>query len=170
MKKLLLPLFLLFLYSCATTTSVKNANSNAPLAKIENNKLICIVEPKDGAYEGKVYTGSGAYVLNIFTVNLQPFASEIITADAKNYEAAAKELGVTYIVKPIITHWEPRNASWSMKPTRVEISVSVFDLEQNKYIINTNLSVKGRSVTFVDQSAEGLANALIKQFVQDITK
>jgi hypothetical protein len=172
MKKLLLSSFiLLFLYSCTTTMNVQNASkNNAPLEKIESNKLICIVGVNDGIYNGKVYAGSGLYVLNSFTLNLQPFASKIKTVDANNYEADAEQLGATYIVKPIIMHWEPRNASWSGIPTRVEINVSVFDLEQDKYIIYTNLSATGRAVTLVDQSAEGLANEIIREFVQSITK
>ena len=172
MKKLLLSSFvLLYLCSCVTTTNVKNINNNdAPLAKIENDKLICLVEVKDGTYGSKVYPGSGSYVLNIFNVNLQPFASKIQTIDADNIEENAKQLGAKYIVKPTITNWEPRKASWSSRPTRVEMNVSVFDTEQNKNIINTNLSITGRTFTIVDQSAEGLASFLIKEFVQNITK
>jgi hypothetical protein len=150
--------------------SVQNNKATAPLSKIETDEVIGIVNVGDGAFNGKVYLGSGSSVLNYFIANLQPFASKIVTLDSKNYEKEANEINATYIVKPIITHWEPRAATWSGIPTRVEISVSVFDLVQNKTIISTNLAVTGRAMTFVDQSAEGLANILIQKFVREITE
>jgi hypothetical protein len=170
MKKIFYSLIVVLLYSCTTTMSLQNAKTNLPLAKIEKDKIICIVNIGDGAFNGKVYTGSGLSVLNSFIANLQMFASKVVTIDSKNYEEEAKQMNAAYIVKPVITHWEPRAASWSGRPTRVEISVSVFDLIQNRSVINTKLSVKGRSMTMVDQSAEGLANKLIEQFVKDITE
>jgi hypothetical protein len=159
---------LLLLCSCTTTVSVQHSNANAFLSKIERDRVIGIVPVDDGIFNGKVYTGSGSTILNYFTANLQPFASKTVTLDSKNYENEAKEIGVTYIVKPIITHWEPRVAARSGIPTRVEISVSVFDLTQDKSIINTNLLSKGKSMTFASQSAEGLAEILIQRFVKDI--
>jgi len=125
---------LLFLYSCATRTYAQNVSNNAPSEKIENGKVVCVVAINDGTYGGKVYTGSGAYVLNVLNVNLQPFTSKIVTVSVEDYETEAKQLGATYIVKATITHWEPRLAALSGMPTRVIINVSIFDLEQNKYI------------------------------------
>ncbi|MDR1198966.1 MAG: DUF4823 domain-containing protein [Prevotellaceae bacterium] len=170
MKKIFYSLTAVLLYACATTMSLQNAKADLPLAKIEKDKIICIVNVGDGVFNGKIYTGSGLSVLNSFTANLQMFASKAVTVDSKNYDEEAKQMNAAYVVKPVITHWEPRAASWSGRPTRVEISVSVFDVIQNKSVINTNLSVKGRSMTFVNQSAEALANELIKQFVKDITE
>jgi hypothetical protein len=161
-RNLLLSFVLLAACSCTTTMNIQHAGSNAPQAKIQTGRIICLLPVDDGAYAGKVYTGSGLYVFNSFSVNLFPFTSKLITADA------ASRSGAAYTVKPVITHWEPRNASWSGKPTRVEMTVSVYDTEQNKEIINTNLSIRGRSFTFTDQSAEALASFLIKKFIQDI--
>lgn len=170
MKFFCYSLIVLLLCSCTTIVSVQNSKTDAFLSKIEKDKVIGIVTVGDGAFNSKVYTGSGLSVLNCFIANLQPFASKIVILDSKNYEDEAKEINATYIVKPIITHWEPRIAAWSGIPTRVEISVSVFDLVQNKSIIDTNLLVKGRAMTFTSQSAEGLANVLIRQFVKEITE
>jgi len=173
MKTKILSFILLLLCSCTTTMYVQNANNvdyTEPLAKIEFNKIICIVVPSDGTFDGNVYYGSGGYVQNTFTAYLQPFASKVIPVAQESYETDSKLWGAKYIIRPIITHWEPRAASWSGKATRVEMYVSVFDLEQDKNIINTNLSVKGRSFTFTDQSAEELARSLIIQFITDITR
>lgn len=156
--------------ACTTSMSVTNAkNESIPLAKIEKDKIICIIPVADGMFNGRTYTGSGLYVLNSLIVNLQPYASKVLTVDATNYEKDAKQANAAYIVKPIIMHWEPRAAAWSDIPTRVIINISVFDLSQNKEIINANLNVRGRAFTMVSQSAEGLADILIKQFVQNIT-
>ena len=173
MKNILVSSFiLLFLYPCAIRTYAQNVSNNAPLEKIENSKVVCVVAINDGAYGGKVYEGSGLYVLNILTVNLQPFTSKIITVNAEDYETEAKQTGATYIVKTTITNWEPRLAASALrgKPTRVEMNVFVFDLEQNKYIINTTLSAQGKTGTLASQSAEELATELIKEFVRSITK
>lgn len=170
MKKIFFPLTFIVLSSCTTTMSLQNARADLPPAKIEKDRIICIATVNDGTFNGKIYNGSGHFVLNSFASNLQPFASKIAIVDSKNYDEMAKQMNAKYIIRPTITHWEPRVAAWSGIPTRVEINVSVYDLAQNKPVAHTNLSIKGRRMTFVSQSAEELTNALVKKFITNIVE
>jgi hypothetical protein len=145
--------------------SLGDKNNSSNLNAIEKNKVVSIVLPQDGAFNGKVYNGSGKFVLNTFIAQLSPYCAQVISVDA--FENTKS---VDYIVTPTITHWEQRAASWSGKPTRVKIHVSIYSVAAGKTIINNNLTIEGRRMTFVDQSAESLAAFLIKEFITEITR
>ncbi|GHU68521.1 hypothetical protein FACS189413_05610 [Bacteroidia bacterium] len=122
--------------------------------------MIYIAPIDDGAFGGKAYYGSGKSVANYFLQYFRSDASDVIVG-------AEDTVNADYIVKAVITHWEPRAAAWSGIPTRVEILVSVYNANSKEKIIDDKLSVTGRSFTFVNQSAEGLAEYLIKEFCNE---
>jgi hypothetical protein len=64
MKKLFYSLVIVLFYSCTTTFSLQHAKTDLLPAKIEKDKIIGIVTIDDAASNGKVYTGSGLFVLN----------------------------------------------------------------------------------------------------------
>jgi len=156
-KKILFGIIaMLLITSCGTT--MQNKQILKTFHKLEQNRNIYIAKIEDGVFNGKIYRGSGLSVANYFKMYMQPYAAQISSKENASY----------YIVKAVISHWEPRRADWSGIPTRVKIQVSVFEASSRKELINDELSIVGRSVTFVPQSAEGLAEYLIKNFCEKI--
>jgi hypothetical protein len=155
-KKILLGVIaMLSITSCGTTMQTKQMLKTS--YKLEQKRNIYIAKIEDGAFNGKIYNGSGLSVANYFKVYMQPYAAQI-----------SSEENADYIVKAIIMHWEPRRAELSGIPTKVKIQVSIIDARSGNELINNELNIKGRSVTFVPQSAEGLAEYMIKNFCNDI--
>ncbi|MDR1792643.1 MAG: DUF4823 domain-containing protein [Bacteroidales bacterium] len=155
------------LNSCFTTMQHLNLMQNEN--KIERNKIIYIANVVDGTFDGKVYSGSGQNVAYCFLKYMRPFAASVIIGEnVPNYKEDAKAQNADYIVKPVIVHWEPRAAAWSGIPTKVSIIVSITDVISNKELINKELQIKGRSFTFVSQSAESLADEVIEPFCYEI--
>jgi hypothetical protein len=171
MKRLLfLPFVMLIALGC-TTTIRKHDMIDSPGAKLAQGKTIYLCPVQDGSYHGKVYGGSGNTVFTIFQSKLNMYAGKIIDgrnlSEHKSYEEA-KKVQADYIVKAVITNWEPRAAAFSGRPTRCEIQVSVLDVNSDKEIIHKKLSIQGRSMSFTNQSAEGLAASLINDFCRAI--
>ena len=154
LKILLGVVALVSMISCGT--SMQQINRLKSSVKLERNRNIYVARINDGAFNGKVYNGSGVMVARYFEIHLQPYATQIVSEDKADYT-----------VKAVITHWEPRRAEWSGVPTQVKIQVSVIDVSSGKELINKELTIKGRTVTMTPQSAEGLAEYMIKQFCQD---
>ncbi|MDR0823319.1 MAG: DUF4823 domain-containing protein [Endomicrobium sp.] len=168
-KKLILAVcsFAFAAFALGCSTRVAKVDNVQMTAKLQVNKVIFIAKTADGTYSGKTYNGSGANIQNNFAANIRIRASQVITGNQNDFMSEAKQAKAYYIVKPTILHWEPRNAAWSGKSTQVEINVIVYD-EFGKELVNRNLSAVGRSVTFTSQSAEGIANNLIKDFCSEI--
>ncbi|AKL98325.1 DUF4823 domain-containing protein [Endomicrobium proavitum] len=163
--------FIAFIVGCTTTATNKDVIQTG-VVKIQKNKVIYVIKSDDGSFDGKVYNGSGVAITNMFSVNLRPYASNVIIASSKNswqeYVSDAKKNNAYYIIKPTIMHWEPRAAAWSGVPTRSEINVSVYDVAAAKEVINRTIAIKGRAMTFSNQSAEKLSDGIIKKFCEDI--
>jgi hypothetical protein len=157
-------LFLSLLCLSACTTAIKQQDIAQTAEKLGRNKTIYIADVDDGWFNGRLYAGSGKNVMNMFAVNMRPYASKVETGTVND----AKKTDADYIVKPVIIHWEPRAAAWSGMPTQLSINVSVFDAALNKEVVNRTLTVRGRSFTFVSQSVEGLADIAIKQFCRNL--
>lgn len=154
-KILLVLMTVMSITSCGTSMQTKQMLSIS--YKLEQNRNIHVAKINDGVFDGRIYNGSGLSVANYFEVYMQPYASKICS-----------EENADYVVKAVITHWEPRRAEWSGIPTKVKIQVSVFETSSGKELINNELTIRGRSVTFVPQSAEGLAEYMIKNFCNEI--
>jgi basic membrane lipoprotein Med (substrate-binding protein (PBP1-ABC) superfamily) len=162
----------IFLAACATKAKQKNLIAEAPDIKRERDHAIYITSVKDGKFKKKTYEGSGIKVANMFEENIRFYAKETIMGqendDLANDFAEAKEKNAYYLVKPSISHWEPRAAAFSNKPTQIIIHVSVYAVSDSKEIISRNLEVTGRSISYTNQSPEGLANNIINEFCKDV--
>lgn len=174
MRKLplaVLALMLITLAGCTTRTLQKDAVTPV-VAKLEHGQKTYIARPGDGMYAEKVYPGSGLQVARDIADAVRPYASEIVPAPSvmpvEAALAAAAESGARYAFIPVITHWEPRVAAWSGIPTRVGISVSIYDIPRQTMLIRRDINVKGRTATFVSQHASDLAREAIWAFCAEL--
>lgn len=165
----LIAVVLLTMVGCTTKFSVVPMDGVSP-AKLETNKAVYIAQAADGKYSDQVYTGSGMQVSTYVSKVLIPYSSlteisgQISPKDVLLQEAT--EIGATYLFVPVITHWEPRAAAWSGIPTRVNIELTVYDVETGQSVAAKSVSVKGKRMTFVSQHAHVLA----EQAIQDLVK
>lgn len=139
------------------------ATGTAATIKLQRNKVIYVLPSQDGIFDGRTYIGTGASVADMFVANLRPYAAKVQLATEGNIPQDAY-----YVVKPTILHWEPRAAAWSGISTKVEINVSITNATGGVEVINKSIQVSGRNVTFVSQSADALAQYVIKDFCSSI--
>jgi hypothetical protein len=170
MKKLAVLLFLSVLVTgCSTKIAVKPIEGH-PSAKLETGQKVYIALAADGRYSDEVYAGTGAQVSGFVRQALAPYASgSQIAGQRSSLEVSlqqAADAGAKYLFVPVITHWEPRAAAWSGRPTRVNIELTVYDTATGQLIAAQSTSVRGRIVTFVSQHAHELAEQMIRDLVK----
>ena len=159
------------LLGCTTTIQHDEAVATTP-TKVEGGQKIYVGLAMDGAYGDRVFRGSGAQVSHYISACIRPRAADIVLATShEEYDQAlanAQGRDAKYLVYPKITNWEQRAAAWSGRPTRVSMTILVHDIPADKQILAHKIDVTGRSATFVSQSADGLAEASIREFCSKV--
>lgn len=172
MKRLFLIFMATALLAAGCSTQVKSARSGAA-GKLESGRKIMVAWPADGAYGDKTYTDSGRATAQRLKAALASRASMVsVTAAQANIQAAMSEGradGCRYLIHPEITHWEPRRAALSGRPTRVGFFITVYDLQAGgKPVLQQNLRARGRIMTFVSQYPADMAEAMFRQFADEV--
>lgn len=171
MRKML-PLFTLVTFAvllAACTTKIQHSEApGAEIVRLEPGQKIYITPSKDGVYGENTYAGTGLLVAGYISDGVRPNAAEVklaaSPAPVADVLAAAAEYGARYAVVPEIIHWEPRIAGLSMRPTRVTVLVTVYDVPAGKQIKAHTIDVTGRIMYTVMQSPDKLAQTAIGQF------
>ena len=119
--------------------------------KLVPQEKVLVAIPRDGEYLGTPYRNSGTQVADLFIKHISSrTGASSLTNGAMNQTQALSEaqaLSCRYVVIPVINNWEPRASSWSGKPGRASISVSVYELvgEKPSLINKSLLEVQGKS-------------------------
>jgi hypothetical protein len=158
------------IFSCTTTHSINNSNSNK--ITLETNKTIYINRPRDGRYEGKVYRGSGQTYQELLEIRIENYASKLVLGKAyeskENCINTAKESRADFLIYSTIINWEDRASAWSGIADTVTIKVEIIDLKDDTVIYDAELFGKGKNLTFSSGSPEDLLPGLFEEFTRDI--
>ncbi|MDR1777934.1 MAG: DUF4823 domain-containing protein [Desulfovibrio sp.] len=176
MKKLfILILTMISLTFIGCSNKYKTTDNLQMLTKLERSKIVYISISKDGVYGSEIYRDSGKKVTNALqTVLTSNVSSIIVAAKVESQKEAlqnAKTSGARYLFYPAIIHWEQRRAAWSGIPSRLGISITVFDLakeDEDSMLMQKQLDVRGKIFTFKSQYVEELLPPTLQQFVSDI--
>ncbi|MDR0486058.1 MAG: DUF4823 domain-containing protein [Elusimicrobiota bacterium] len=158
-----------FLFSCKSVPIIEET----PIGiKLEKNKVFLISKVEDGKYKDSVFTGSGKKVADYFYSYIRPNASKVIIGNSDDDLAEAQKQKADYIIRAVITNWEPRNTIASGRNTKVTIYTKVINVSSGKEIVIRNLTEKqakfsfkslSTSVGMTNQSAEELAQQMIRE-------
>ncbi len=177
MRKMLglLVMLVAVLYLPACTTRYSGSDlMPSDVAKLDHNAVVYIVTPQDGAYEDKIYEGSGAKTAVIFRDAIAPYAKSVTigpNAPEEEYMEAALAQKARYVFVPEITNWVHRRAAVSGRASGVTLNVKVLDLsetEEDKTIMHRELRVQGRNMTIKSQHPEAIAKPLVVKYIKEI--
>ena len=171
MKKLLLVVAAAVVLAAGCSTKIQQGPGGS--ARLEGGRKILVAIPADGTYGSNTYQGSGLEVAALMQKALSPKAAQaLISSSQADRQAALREgaaEGCRYVFYPEISHWEPRAAAWSGRPTRVSFYVTVYDLAAgNKAIIQRSVEARGRIVTLFSQEPAEIAAVMFKQLAETL--
>jgi len=172
MKKLFLVLMATMILAVGCTTKIKSSGGVSAV-RLEQGQKILVVVPADGGFSGKTYANSGRETAGRLQKALIYRASTITLSKAQaDIQAALKDgraAGCRYVIHPEITQWEPRAAAWSGIPTRVSFFVTVYDLKSGvEPVMQQSLEARGRIWTFKSQFPADIAEAMFRQFADEV--
>jgi hypothetical protein len=150
MHKIAVVLLVLFVFGCADSHRVSPTNKSSE--KLSSSEFAYVVVPQDGRYGATNYTGSGQTVAQIVAsafakhINRVEIGQKLEQPDA--VVANAQELGATYLVTPMIVHWEDRATEWSLKSDKVEVKITVHDVASGRMLASAVVSGSSGLATF----------------------
>jgi hypothetical protein len=150
MHKIAVLLLVLFVFGCADSHSVSPINTSSE--KLSTSEFAYIAVPRDGQYGATNYAGSGQTVAQIVA---SAFAKQIDRVEiGRKLEqpnvamTKAQELGATYLVTPMIVHWEDRATEWSGISDKVEVRITVRDVASGRTLASAVVSGSSGLWTF----------------------
>jgi hypothetical protein len=128
----------------------------------------------DGKYQGDVYAGSGYMTARIVASAFAPFLSKVTSGvEVEDFEqaiATAKRRGFTYLLYPMIRHWEDRATEWSMKPDRVAIELSVVLVGPERVLDSVVIEGKSTLATFGGDHPQDLLPEPVGEYAASLFK
>ncbi len=120
--------------------------------RLSSQASFYVAMPSDGRYGSRVYSGSGATVVQMVRGALLKQARRVEVGNAVETQDAAlqsaRAKGLNYAVVPTITHWEQRRTGWSGMPSRVEMILEVVDVGSGELVAKNTIGGNSTSVTF----------------------
>ena len=136
MKKTNLVYVLAFLLSgCVATpvvtTQPRPIGANVP---VRGDSIFCVMAPPDASFGGEVYSGSGREIAEKIRIALQKAGRQSCLVSQTQHDSItlAKEKGATHVIETTVLQYEDHTTGWSGKPDRIELRISLYDIEQSQ--------------------------------------
>jgi hypothetical protein len=157
---------LALLAGCAST--YRQEVVTAAQARLERGKPVLIATPKNGAYNRTEYPQSGRQTAAAVHTAFARYADgAAISTRCKDLECLQAEGGTryAYLVVPEILHWEDRATEWSGIPDRMEVKITVWDVQRNAVVSSGVLSGKSKWATLGGDHPQDLLPEPVNGFV-----
>lgn len=151
MRNLFVVVIVLALAGCSDTHSVKRADGRA--AVLDPTASAYVSVPMNGRYEQTVYPSSGKRavfeVTRAFSPHLKKTTQARGTAGQDKDDALEKARagGYTYLIHPVILHWEDRATEWSGIPDKITVEISVIDVATGSVLDSPRIEGKSKWAT-----------------------
>lgn len=161
-----------FLAGCTATYNIKSLSGQSNHTVLDRSAAVFVAVPRDGAYEGSTYPGSGQTVTQAVAAAFSAVASNVSPGEhvqslEENFSEASTRKA-TYLVVPLITHWEQRATEWSGIPSRMTIRLSIYNVKSKALINATIVEGRSRIMSFTSTSPESLLRDPLKRYVNNM--
>lgn len=150
MQKFTALLLLFFVFGCADSHRVSPITTSSE--RLSTSGFAYIAVPRDGRYGATNYVGSGQTVAQIvasaFAKHIDRFEIGRKLEQPDAAMATARELGATYLVVPVIVHWEDRATEWSGLSDKAEVRITVRDVASDRTLASAVVSGNSGLWTF----------------------
>lgn len=128
----------------STQLSDRRPDSSSPL---------WVTTPLDGAYGGRVYSGSGlSLARRTLEIVRQRFPLAQLAPGVGESDAlrSAGADGVDFIVSPEIIHWEDRASNSSGFRDKVCVEIRLLQVQPQELLSSTTFESRNNSITFIN--------------------
>lgn len=138
--------------ACAHSYQVDSDLGDHPEVRLGADATIYVAKPLDGAFETRLYPGSGAMTAVAIYSALSPYADGVRLAGAhasrESDLAAARAEDFAYLLSSTILHWEERATEWSGRPDRISVRLELVDVASGEVVDRATITGRSRWATF----------------------
>jgi hypothetical protein len=160
-------IFLLVINGCAYS-KIDNVSKNNGQLRLSDKDLIFVMLSPDGSYGKFNYAGSGRQLsIRILEIIREkyPFAQLLGSTNEIEAMKQAKDLGGTYLISPLILHWEDRLTSWSGYRDKVKVGLRLIRIEPRLLVASNEFESRNNTMTFLDTHPQDLLDEKFKAAV-----
>lgn len=156
--------------SCADTHSIKRSDASAAMLDPAGSAYVSM--PMNGRYGQTVYADSGTITAVEVTRAFSAFLT--ITTQARYAQSKDEALeqarieGYSYLVHPVIRHWEDRATEWSGLPDKISVEISVFDVATGELLDNARIDGKSKWATLGGDHPEDLLEKPLAEYARTL--
>jgi len=163
---------ILALTGCSAKYQRVDLGYSLNIARLERNKGVFVSVPNDGYYGTTRYHGSGQMTAHAIKTAFSYYTSNIKVSSncLERDQCLTKALKdkYSYLVFSEILHWEERATEWSGKPDRIEIKLTVIDVDTKNEIHSVILKGKSKWATFGGDHPQDLLPDPINNYVSTL--
>ncbi|MGE8503852.1 MAG: DUF4823 domain-containing protein [Pseudomonas sp.] len=168
LQRLLVSAVLLLLTGCMDSTHfIKDQSGSIPA-----RASYYIAQPDDGMYGAKTYVGSGKMTSAIIKAALQKNSQTVVSARrVESFDQAldsARLSGCSYLVFPIILHWEDRATEWNFLRDKVQVKIDLVDVFTGEAESSTLIEGKSGIATLGGDHPQDLLPEPINEYFQSV--
>jgi hypothetical protein len=157
--------------ACADSHQVTRLSKRPPV-KLNPNGAVLVAVPEDAVYGSNVYRGSGRTtaqtITAVFARHARSVRMEAKYVPPDDSIAAAQSNGYTYLVIPMILHWEDRATEWSGSPDKIEVKIEVIDVASNRTLEAFVVTGKSGLGTMGGDRPQDLLRKPVEQSISEI--
>jgi hypothetical protein len=168
MRVAFLVIIVAMISGCAST---KQTNLAEPTSKLLKGKRVVISTPANGSYGSNEYSTSGKMTAFAVRAAFARFTNTItVSTDCKELECLKRNNSSTfdYYVIPEILQWEDRATEWSGIPDRIEVKLSIYEVESWKELASTIISGKSKLMTLGGDHPQDILPKPLNKYVESL--
>lgn len=158
-----------WLSGCSAKYSTNNVQENTELLKTDTSVVIAI--PVDGFYAAQKYAGSGNSTANEISSAFMKYSDKVTVSQECHDLNCLKERNIItqgYYVVPQILHWEDRATEWSGIPDKIEIKITIYNVESNSRIASAIISGKSKWATSGGDHPQDLLSEPVGSYISSL--
>lgn len=160
------------IWLCGCTASYRQQHIGIAGQPLDKNKVVYVAIPADGGYGGKMAMGSGQQVAQSLAAAFTQNGVATKLADKREDRNAelqsARNSGATYVAEATLANWEQRATEWSMRPSRLSLTMRMLDASTGDTLDTAILDSRSRVMSLTSTSPASLLKGSITAYVRSL--
>jgi len=169
-KGIWLMAIVIFLSGCAGAKEFHRGNNPSP--KLNPNGSAYILLPADAMYYTKDCVGSGSAIARVISSAFSKRLMKVEVSDRVEDLTAglnkAKSGNFTYLIGSKISRWEDHVTEWNGKLDRIQMEISIYDVQTDNMLDSITIEGNGTWFTFGGYRPQNIVTKSIDEYATSL--
>jgi hypothetical protein len=173
MSRIISLLIIVFLASgCASVRSFHPGAEGAAVKKLSSASSAYVLVPSDAMYFTKVCVGSGAAISQRISLAFRKHLQRVeVSPTVTDFSAGmdkAKQGGFTYLISSKIGQWEDYVTEWNGRLDRIQMEMSIYDVQTGGLLDSIALEGNGPWFTFGGYHPQHIVSKALDEYIDSL--